>query len=152
MQTLPTSKRCMHYPEGSAPLNRQVTPAAPHHIVEPPTPVPVIPATSLSLGNLSISGIQPPPPKSWKLPNTPEENTKDSPKVRALLQKVQRLEQLLSEHMPDGVPGNSNPPISIEPRAQLRGALSKTSFFGQSHWMNLIRLVRLVRDPLLHRT
>jgi hypothetical protein len=66
-------------------------------------------------------------------PTAYEENTEDSPKVRALLEKVQRLEQLLSEYMPDGVLGNSNPPISVEPRAQLRGTLSKTRFFGQSH-------------------
>jgi hypothetical protein len=142
-----------NYPEGAAPLNRQVTPAAtPHRIVEPPTPISVIPAAPLSLGNFSISSIHPSPQKSWESPNTYEENTEDSPKVRALLEKVQRLERLLSEYMPDGVPGNSNPPISIEPRAQLRGTLSKTRFFGQSHWMNLIHLVRLICDSILHRT
>jgi hypothetical protein len=64
---------------------------------------------------------------------TYEENTEDSPKVRDLLEKVQRLEQILSGYMPDRVLGNSNPPISIEPGAQLRGTLSKTRFYGQSH-------------------
>ena len=146
-----------NYPEGATPLNCQITPAAsPHRMNEPPTPISVIPTASLSLGNLSISGnrdecLQRHSQKSWKSPNTYKENTEDSPKVRALLEKVQRLEQLLSEYMPDGAPGNSNPPISIEPRAQLRGTLSKTRFFGQSHWMNLIGLVRLILISLLHR-
>jgi hypothetical protein len=150
------SKHCQqsnavcNYSEGATPLNRQITPAASlDRTVEPPTPIAVIPTASLSLGNLSISSIrdecpQQPPQKSWKLPTAYEENTEDSPKVRALLEKVQRLEQLLSEYMPDGVLGNLNPPISIEPRAQLRGTLSKTRFYGQSHWMSLIGLVRLI--------
>ena len=121
-------------------------------MVEAPTPIPVIPTL---LSNVSISGIRDEPPpqlpqKSWRSPITCNENTEDSPKVRALLEKVQKLEQLLSDYMPDGVSdrvlGKPLPPIrptTIEPRAQIRGILSKTRFFGQSHWMNSIRLVRL---------
>ena len=148
-----------NYPEGAAPLNSRTTPAAsPHHVLEPPTPV--IPAPSLSLDNLSISSIrdgnlQQPLQESRKSPNTCDENTEDSPQIRALLEKVQRLEHLLSEHMPDGVPGVSNPliePKFSESQAQLRGTLSKTRFFGQSHWMNSIGLVRPIRISVLRRT
>jgi hypothetical protein len=147
-----------NYPEGATPLNRQSTPTASlHPTVEPPTPIAVIPTASLSLGNLSVSGIrgecpQRPLQKSWKSLTTYEENTEDSPKVRDLLEKVQRLEQILSGYMPDRVLGNSNPPISIEPGDQLLGTLSKTRFYGQSHWMNLIGLVRLIGYSLLHNT
>ncbi|KAE9362998.1 hypothetical protein N431DRAFT_423359 [Stipitochalara longipes BDJ] len=71
--------------------------------------------------------------------------------LRALLAKVQKLEQLLLEYMPEELPEKSIPAISIEPRAQLRGTLSKTRLFGQSHWMNLIGLFDIIanmRDDL----
>lgn len=152
MQTLPTIECYMQLSCRRCPLNSQITPAAsPHRVIEPPTPISIIPTASLPLGNLSISDIrddypQQPPQKSWKSPITYNESTEDSPKVHALLEKVQRLEQLLSEYMRDGAPRKSDPPIgpiSTEPRAELRGILSKTRFFGQSHWMNSIGLVRL---------
>ncbi|TVY35307.1 Transcription factor [Lachnellula subtilissima] len=49
--------------------------------------------------------------------------------------------------MPDGGPGISNPPKSTEPRAQLRGILSKTRFCGPSHWMNLVGLFDIIATP-----
>jgi len=145
------------YPEGAAPLKPQIIPAAcPHRIDEPPTPTSAVPTAPLSPSSLTISSIRNECPqtstgKSWKSPNTDEENTDDSAKVRALLEKVQRLEHLLSEYKPDGVLGNSNPSVPVE-SPQLRGTLSKTRFYGQSHWMNLVGLVRLIRNSLVDRT
>lgn len=147
------SNAACKYAEGAAPLNHQNAPAAsPHRRIAPPTPISITSTgPSSSLGDLSISGggderLQPSLQQSWKAPNTNKENGEDSPKVRALFEKVQRLEQLLSEYMPDEGPGNSSPPKSTEPAtAQLRGTLSKTRFFGSSHWMNLVGLVRLSR-------
>lgn len=142
-------------PEGAAPLKCQMTPATSlHRTVEPPTSK-SIPTTSISLGHFSGSGVcdgdpQQSPQKPWKLSTNPKENTDDSPKVRALLEKVQKLEQLLSEYMPDGMPRKSSSPASIEPRAQLRGTLSKTRFYGQKHWMNSIALVRLIHNSVLY--
>jgi Fungal Zn(2)-Cys(6) binuclear cluster domain len=63
-----------NYPEGATPLNSQITPAASlHRIVEPPTPIVATSTASLSLCNLSVSGIrdeypQRSPQKSWKSP------------------------------------------------------------------------------------
>ena len=71
-------------------------------------------------------------------------NTEDSPNVRALLAKVDRLEQLLLERSTDEVHESSNGPglpSPVEPPVKLQGFLSKTRFYGQSHWMNLIGLV-----------
>ncbi|TVY91869.1 Transcription factor [Lachnellula willkommii] len=122
-------------------------------MIAPPTPISVASIIPSSLGDSSIfSGgderLQLSLQQSWKPPKTNKENGEDSPKVRALFEKVQQLEQLLSEYMPDKGPGNSNPPESTEPAPpQLRGTLSKTRFFGQSHWMNLVGLFDIIAAP-----
>jgi hypothetical protein len=105
-----------HYSEGIVPLNRQLTLlTSPRDIVGPPTPISVAPSSSSSHGDLSIAGLrnerpQHPVQRSAISPNTQEE-TEDSPKVRALLAKVQGLEQLLLKYMPEGVRENSTLPL-----------------------------------------
>jgi hypothetical protein len=146
------------YPEGAAPLHCHITPvASAEDTTELPAPTSIIPIASLPLSNLPISGIrdeypQWPPHRSWKSPDNSNESSDDSPKVRALVEKVQRLEQLLSEYMPDEVVGESNRPVSVESRVQLRGTLSKTRYLGPTHWMNTANLVKLVRIYLPYRS
>lgn len=142
-----------NYSNGAAPLQHKVAFATtPRRIAGPPTPTSVTPTPSVSHGNSSVSVIhnvhpQQPPQRSWNSPSTCEENAEESPKVRALLAKVQRMEQLLLEYVPKRVLENTKSPTSNEPRAQLRGTISKTRLFGQSHWMNFIGLVSAFYTP-----
>ncbi|KAF7951395.1 hypothetical protein EAE96_006708 [Botrytis aclada] len=64
-------------------------------------------------------------------------HTPPDPTVQALLDRVHKLEQILSETdaMNDG-PNLLNDSYVRGP--SLRGSLSETRFFGQSHWMNSI--------------
>ncbi|TGO21656.1 hypothetical protein BPAE_0207g00110 [Botrytis paeoniae] len=63
--------------------------------------------------------------------------TPPDPTVQALLDRVHKLEQIISETdaMNDGPNLLSD---SYVRGPSLRGSLSKTRFFGQSHWMNSI--------------
>jgi hypothetical protein len=57
----------------------------------------------------------------------------DQPTVQALLDRVHKLERMLSE------PDHGNTGLLAMPLVKtpgLRGAMSKTRFFGQSHWVN----------------
>jgi len=137
-----------NYSDGVAPLNGQdVLVDTLRRISNPPNSSSFLPFTSSAHDNLSIASTRNQHPRqstltSWKSPNIREENSEDSPKVRALLEKVQQLEQLLSEYMPKEVPEDSTLSKSKEASTQLRGTLSKTRVFGQTHWMNLIGLVQ----------
>lgn len=63
------------------------------------------------------------------------------PSVQALLDRVHKLEQIISdsETMNNGSTIISS---SYVKGPSLRGSLSKTRFFGQSHWMNSFEQVR----------
>ncbi|TGO82217.1 hypothetical protein BPOR_0887g00030 [Botrytis porri] len=66
----------------------------------------------------------------------PHQNPSD-PTVQALLDRVHKLEQIISET--DAM--NDGPNLLSDKYVRgpsLRGSLSKTRFFGQSHWMNSI--------------
>ena len=138
-------KASCNYSDGVAPLNsRDVLADTPRRISKPPNSNSVFPTASSASSGTHNQNLQQPVPTSWISPNINVENTEESPRVLALLAKVQRLEQLLLEYMPEGLPENSTPSRSREPPAQLRGTLSKTRVFGQTHWMNLIGLVGLI--------
>ena len=63
--------------------------------------------------------------------------TPSDPTVQALLDRVHKLEQIISENdAMDAGPSLVNAPYVRGP--SLRGSLSKTRFFGQSHWVNSI--------------
>ncbi|KAJ8071760.1 hypothetical protein OCU04_002076 [Sclerotinia nivalis] len=64
----------------------------------------------------------------------PPQNPSD-PSVQALLDRVHKLEQVISET--EAMNGGPNITISSCVKGpSLRGSLSKTRFFGRSHWMN----------------
>ncbi|KAK6592897.1 C6 zinc finger domain-containing protein [Botrytis cinerea] len=68
---------------------------------------------------------------------TAPRQTPSDPTVQALLDRVHKLEQIISENdAMDAGPSLVNAPYVRGP--SLRGSLSKTRFFGQSHWVNSI--------------
>lgn len=93
---------------------------------------------------------------SSSIPSSTVGSTSDNSSVDALLQRVRQLEQQLENNV--HISRNTEDrfvPNEDEERTPMKGTVSKTRFFGQSHWMNGVDLVsrfpqrRLMLDSLL---
>ena len=148
-----SSTTCSYSPDdAAAPVNRRVNAAD----------LPVAYSTPISLGSLdrasNNSGVRvsgssinhPSSPRAvplvenaqyggrspWKEPTVQGFHSEST--VQDLRDRIHKLEQLLSESK-SRQPADSRDVSSVaETAPHLRGSLSKTRFFGQSHWMNFI--------------
>lgn len=79
---------------------------------------------------------------SSSIPSSTVGSTSDNSTVDALVQRVRQLEQQLENNV--HISRNTEDrfvPNEEEERGPLKGTISKTRFFGQSHWMNGADLV-----------
>ena len=87
---------------------------------------------------------------SWG-PLTPESQqgqpSGSSSEVQALVDRVRKLEQMLPERSDREYTSIFSKTPKSAPR-QLRGTLSKTRFFGQSHWMHAFGMVWTTQPSL----
>jgi hypothetical protein len=77
---------------------------------------------------------------SWTSPSFGAQ-TEDSADIKALLDRIQNLEKRLENSTTRGGIDVSKP-SSKESHSELRGTVSKTRFFGCSHWMYSYRPVK----------
>jgi hypothetical protein len=57
------------------------------------------------------------------------------PDHRVLLERIQKLEDIIASYNEKAPRASLNTTQEIGPKRELRGTVSKTRFFGQSHWM-----------------
>ncbi|RDL29970.1 uncharacterized protein BP5553_10597 [Venustampulla echinocandica] len=78
-----------------------------------------------------------------KNPGASNQAGQNSGHVEELVQRVQKLEQLLASTSIVGH-GDGSPSVSRVPAKDLRGNMSKTRFYGQSHWMHAFAQARKI--------
>lgn len=82
---------------------------------------------------------------SSSVPNSTVGSTSNASTVDALAARVRHLEQKLAEtcHISQPTGGRLIERDVPEEPASMKGTISKTRFFGQSHWMNGVEMVSL---------
>jgi hypothetical protein len=98
--------------------------------------------SSIASTHLSSAGVSPLGPSrsdstqlsSWGSP-TNVIHHEDMPDQRVLLDRIQKLEDIIASYNETEPRASSKTTQQIRPKTELRGTVSKTRFFGQSHWM-----------------